>query len=119
MSINALQGWPRKKQRGMRGKPGLLPAGIRNHLERDFLARLNRVCTIDVTICPECGGEARVIACIKDESVIDKILYNLQTKGALPPPTELPPAARASPSLGGFAKHRDFTCFHYISRHLG
>ena len=38
MSVNSLQGWPRKKKRGQRGKPGLPPAGIRNHLERDFLA---------------------------------------------------------------------------------
>jgi putative transposase len=38
MSINSLQGWPRKKKRGQRGKPGLPPPGIRNHLERDFLA---------------------------------------------------------------------------------
>jgi len=38
MSVNGLQGWPRKKKRGQRGKPGLPPPGIRNHLERDFLA---------------------------------------------------------------------------------
>ena len=38
MSAHGIQGWPRKKKRGMRGKPGLPPSGIRNHLERDFLA---------------------------------------------------------------------------------
>lgn len=38
MSVNGLQGWPRKKKRGPRGKPGLPPPGIRNHLERDFTA---------------------------------------------------------------------------------
>ncbi len=38
MSVNNIQGWPRKKKRGMRGKPGLLPPGIRNRLERDFMA---------------------------------------------------------------------------------
>lgn len=38
MSANGLQGWPRKKKRGQRAKPGLPPAGIRNHLERDFTA---------------------------------------------------------------------------------
>lgn len=38
MSSNGLQGWPRKKKRGMRGKPGLPPAGVQNLLERDFLA---------------------------------------------------------------------------------
>ena len=38
MAVNGLQGWPRKKKRGQRGKPGLPPPGIRNHLERDFKA---------------------------------------------------------------------------------
>jgi len=38
MSVNGLQGWPRRKQRGQRGKPGLPPPGGRNHLERDFMA---------------------------------------------------------------------------------
>ena len=38
MSADGLQGWPRKKKRGQRGKPGLPPPGIRNHLERDFMA---------------------------------------------------------------------------------
>lgn len=38
MAAEGLQGWPRKKKRGQRGKPGLPPPGIRNHLQRDFLA---------------------------------------------------------------------------------
>lgn len=38
MAVNGLQGWPRKKNRGQRGKPGLPPPGIRNHLKRDFMA---------------------------------------------------------------------------------
>lgn len=38
MATNGLQGWPRKKKRGQRGKPGLPPAGVQNLLERDFTA---------------------------------------------------------------------------------
>lgn len=38
MATHDLQGWPRKKRRGQRGKAGLTPPGIRNHLQRDFLA---------------------------------------------------------------------------------
>lgn len=38
MAVNGLQGWPRKKRRGGRGKPGLRPIGIANHLQRDFTA---------------------------------------------------------------------------------
>jgi len=35
--------------------------------------------------------------CIEDPTVIDEILAHLIKKGALPPPPELLPAARASP----------------------
>ncbi|WP_343801972.1 IS3 family transposase [Marinobacterium maritimum] len=37
MSANGIQGWPRKKRRGVR-RSSLRPEGIRNHLERDFTA---------------------------------------------------------------------------------
>lgn len=37
MARHGLQGWPRKKGRG-RGKPGIRPVGIGNHLQRDFAA---------------------------------------------------------------------------------
>lgn len=38
MSVHGIQGWPRKKHRGQRGKPGLPPPGVHNLLERDFTA---------------------------------------------------------------------------------
>jgi putative transposase len=38
MADDGLQGWPRKKKRSMRGKPGLPPPGVHNLLERDFNA---------------------------------------------------------------------------------
>lgn len=38
MALHGLQGWPRKKRRGSRGRPGLPPPGVRNLLERDFNA---------------------------------------------------------------------------------
>lgn len=38
MSAHAIQGWPRRKRRGMRGQPGLPPPGVINRLERDFNA---------------------------------------------------------------------------------
>ena len=41
--------------------------------------------------------------CIEDQAVIDKILAYLIKKGALPPPLELLPAARALPGLDWFA----------------
>ena len=65
--------------------------------------RLKRVFNIDVSICPKCGSEARVIACIEEQAVIDKILEHRMKKGALPPPSELLPATRASPDSDWFA----------------
>jgi uncharacterized protein with PIN domain len=35
--------------------------------------RLKRVFNIDVSICPQCAGEAKVIASIEEQAVIDKI----------------------------------------------
>ena len=65
--------------------------------------RLKRVFNIDVSVCSKCGGEAKVIASIEDQAVIDKILQHLQARGALPPPPELLPATRASPVFDWFA----------------
>jgi hypothetical protein len=65
--------------------------------------RLKRVFYIDVSICPQCGADAKVIASIEDQAVIDKILQHLRTKGALPPPPKFLPATRASPTTDWFA----------------
>ena len=35
--------------------------------------RLKRVFNIDVSVCPKCGAEAKVIASIEDQQIIDKI----------------------------------------------
>lgn len=67
------------------------------HQTMTWAQRLKRVFNIDVSVCPKCGGNAKVIACIEDQQIIDKILTHLQAKGVLPPPPELLPATRASP----------------------
>jgi len=73
------------------------------HQAMTWAQRLKRVFNIDVSVCPTCGGDSRVIACIEEQAVIDKILAHLMKKGALPPPPELLPATRASPDTGWFA----------------
>ena len=73
------------------------------HQAMTWAQRLKRVFNIDVSVCPTCGGDSRVIACIEDQAVIDKILAHLMKKGALPPPPVLLPATRASPDTGWFA----------------
>ncbi len=39
--------------------------------------RLKRVFNIDIETCSQCGGTMKVIACIEDQAVIDKILAHL------------------------------------------
>lgn len=63
MSAHGLQGWPRKKKRGQRGKPGLSPPGIRNHLERDFTAlEPERKWGTDITELKT--GEGKLYLCV-------------------------------------------------------
>jgi len=44
------------------------------HPAMTWAQRLKRVFNIDMSIYPKCGGEARVIASIEDQSVIERIL---------------------------------------------
>ena len=94
---------PAKRAKGSLGAEDVDSTPEQRHQAMTWAQRLKRVFNIDVSVCPKCGGEARVIARIEDQAVIDKILNPLQTKGALPPPTERLPATRASPDSDGFA----------------
>ena len=58
--------------------------------------RLKRVFNIDIETCSECGGAVKVIACIEDPVVIDKILTHLNEKAASPGSGRLP-QVRAPP----------------------
>ncbi len=58
--------------------------------------RLKRVFNIDIETCPRCGGAVKVMACIEDPVVIDKILTHLDKKVALAEPVVLP-QSRAPP----------------------
>jgi len=60
--------------------------------------RLKRVFSIDIEVCGRCGGFVRVIGCIEDQDIIDKILAHLRNKEQdtptlphLVPPTRAPP----------------------------
>jgi len=59
--------------------------------------RLKRVFNIDVETCAQCGGSIKVIACIEDQVVIDKILLHLEIKGELPLTPDTLPETRAPP----------------------
>jgi hypothetical protein len=48
----------------------MTPDQVRGRL---WTQRLKRVFNIDVSICRQCGGEAKVIASIEVQPIIDKI----------------------------------------------
>jgi hypothetical protein len=64
--------------------------------------RLKRVFNIDIETCRACGGAVRIIACIEDPVVIEKILTHLDKKDASAEASLLPPC-RAPPQTGLFA----------------
>ena len=71
------------------------------HVAMTWAQRLKRVFDIDVETCRVCGGAAKVIACIEDPGVIQKILAHLEEKT----PTRaarLLPDSRAPPQSGLF-----------------
>ena len=63
--------------------------------------RLKRVFHIDIETCRHCGGAVRIIACIEDPVVIQKILTHLKAKAVATPPRALP-ESRAPPEVGRF-----------------
>jgi hypothetical protein len=61
--------------------------------------RLARVFKIDVTVCEQCGGAVKIIACIEDPIVIAKILEHVERASAPEftlPPARVPPQSAAS-----------------------
>ena len=63
--------------------------------------RLKRVFNIDIETCRKCGGAVKVIACIEDPLIIDKVLSHLNEKA---PPVQSPPLlkCRAPPQAVWF-----------------
>jgi len=58
------------------------------HAAMSWAQRLKRVFNIDIQTCSACGGAVKVIACIEDPAVIEKILAHLHEKA---PPLQAPP----------------------------
>ena len=63
--------------------------------------RLKRVFGIDIETCSACGGAVRIIACIEDPAIIEKILTHLDGKGVECEATRRPPS-RGPPQRGLF-----------------
>ena len=63
---------------------------------------LKRVFNIDIEMCKGCDGHVKIIACIEDPMVIEKILAHLDRKAACDAARRLPPC-RAPPQASLFA----------------
>jgi len=75
------------------------PGGTSSHRcqYRPFIELLARTFSIDVTVCPSCGGRMRLVALVKDASSIARFLRNLGEPTEPPPmaPARGPPYARS------------------------
>jgi hypothetical protein len=60
------------------------------------MQRLKRVFDIDIEICEKCRGPVKIIACVEDSAVIEKILKHLKEKAICTNTAKLPPK-RAPP----------------------
>jgi len=77
------------------------PTAAEHRAAMTWAQRLKRVFGIDIETCPACGGAMRIIACIEDPAVIEKILTHLDAKGAEPDAPRRPPC-RGPPARGLF-----------------
>ena len=69
------------------------------HASMTWMQRLKRVFNIDIETCERCAGQVKIIACIEDPAVIERILARLNgnvpsAELALVPEGRGPPQAR-------------------------
>jgi hypothetical protein len=95
--VAAMQGPDLAFRDGTLGKveTGEVLVGREPGLPVQWMQRLKRVFAVDIETCPECGGNVRVIACIEDPPLIEKILGHVQRRQAL-----IAIAARGPPDSG-------------------
>jgi hypothetical protein len=55
-----------------------MKAEIENRFRMTWAQRLKRVFDIDIKVCVFCGGAVKIIACIEDQTIINKMLTHLQ-----------------------------------------
>ena len=70
------------------------------HAAMTWMQRLKRVFSIDIETCEKCKGPVKIIACVEDPIVIEKILKYFKEKAVTNNST--PPPGRAPPQFGLF-----------------
>lgn len=88
---------PAKRGKGNKAKVSDEPqTPAERRASMTWAQRLKRVFNIDIETCRECGGPVKVIACIDDPVVIQKILTHLKNRTESNEPHRLP-ESRAPP----------------------
>jgi hypothetical protein len=98
-STHRVQVTPAKRGKGNKVKAADEPpdqTSAERRASMTWAQRLKRVPNIDIETCRACGGTVKVIACIEDPVVIEKILTHLNEKAASAG-AGLLPASRAPP----------------------
>ena len=118
-----LRGLVTPARRG-RGVKSISNAEVRSpaehHAAMTWAQRLKRVFNIDIEVCGRCGGSVRVIACIEEQDIIDRILAHLRDQEqGIPTLPHLAPLTRAPPETLPFFAGKDsaFTEFNQQGRH--
>ena len=100
-SAHRAQVTPAKRGKGNEAIATEDPAPVERRAAMTWAQRLKRVFNIDIEICNSCGGPVKIIACIEDPMVIEKILRHLERKDACHAARRLPPS-RAPPQASLF-----------------
>ena len=58
------------------------PAPVERRAAMTWAQRLKRVFNIDIETCNSCGGHVKIIVCIEDPVVVEKILTHIGRKAA-------------------------------------
>jgi len=79
--IHRLESVPAKRGKGVNR---IANTEVRSPAERrvamSWAQRLKRVFNIDMEVCGRCGGSVKVIACVEERNIIDRILAHLREK---------------------------------------
>jgi hypothetical protein len=85
-----------RKRREPTGGNWLDKTPAERHVAMTWMQRLKRVFNIDIETCERCSGQVKIIACIEDPVVIERILAHLKGKASSSEPVMLP-EGRAPP----------------------
>ena len=69
-----------RKRRQPTGENWLDKTPAERHQSMTWMQRLKRVFNIDIETCERCAGHVKIIACIEDPAVIERILAHLKGK---------------------------------------